>query len=418
MKKLPFAILALLLFGFPAFVSAQDSEKPRAITDFEKVFADKLYKVGKETAGLEKVSLTPVDYYLVYASAKWCPPCRTFTPKLVEAYNKLKEASKVSFELVFMSSDQDETGQLDYMTSYKMPWLTLKLDEPEPQELLKALGQNVIPNLMVYDKEGKVVFTGYGEKGKGGAQGVLQSFVTLASPAEPKAEESAAKPKIEEGAAEPKIEASPAKPKIEEGAAKPKIEEGAAEPKIEEGVKEEAAEEKVEAEAEGESKTENSEGAMRILTGFEEVFADKLYKVDEKAEGLEKVSLTPVDYYLVYASAKWCPPCRAFTPKLVEAYNKLKEESKVSFELVFASSDQDEDAQLDYMISYKMPWLTLKRDGSRPDELLKALGQNAIPNLMVYDKEGEVVLSSYGEKSKGGAQGALREFVKMVEDMQ
>lgn len=52
-------------------------------------------------------------------------------------------------------------------------------------------------------------------------------------------------------------------------------------------------------------------------------------------------------HLMLYFSAHWCPPCQAFTPVLSEAYQKLKEE-RDDFELVFVSSDQDEEAFKNY----------------------------------------------------------------------
>ena len=49
----------------------------------------------------------------IYFSAHWCPPCRGFTPKLVESYNTMKAAGK-NFEIVFVSSDNDEAGFDEY----------------------------------------------------------------------------------------------------------------------------------------------------------------------------------------------------------------------------------------------------------------------------------------------------------------
>ena len=53
-------------------------------------------------------------------------------------------------------------------------------------------------------------------------------------------------------------------------------------------------------------------------------------------------------YVAIYYSAHWCPPCRAFTPKLVEWYKEFKPKHE-DFELVFASSDKSEEAQFEYM---------------------------------------------------------------------
>ena len=54
-----------------------------------------------------------------------------------------------------------------------------------------------------------------------------------------------------------------------------------------------------------------------------------------------------------YFSAHWCPPCRAFTPKLAEIYKEAQAISK-SFRIVFVSSDRDEDSFKEYRST--MPW--------------------------------------------------------------
>ena len=52
-------------------------------------------------------------------------------------------------------------------------------------------------------------------------------------------------------------------------------------------------------------------------------------------------------YLMLYFSAHWCPPCKAFTPVLSKAYTKLKAE-RDDFELVFVSSDRDERSFKEY----------------------------------------------------------------------
>eukprot|EP00976_Prorocentrum_cordatum_P100634 1192309-Prorocentrum_minimum.AAC.2 len=71
-------------------------------------------------------------------------------------------------------------------------------------------------------------------------------------------------------------------------------------------------------------------------------------KVGDALAGKEVVGL--------YFSAHWCPPCRAFTPKLAEVYNGLVASGK-SFEIVFVSSDKDEEQFNEYYD--EMPWLAL-----------------------------------------------------------
>ena len=46
----------------------------------------------------------------IYFSAHWCPPCRSFTPELAKTYKLLTEEQQKHFEIVFVSSDNDESG--------------------------------------------------------------------------------------------------------------------------------------------------------------------------------------------------------------------------------------------------------------------------------------------------------------------
>ena len=70
------------------------------------------------------------DGYVVglYFSAHWCPPCRAFTPKLADWYNKLKGgAIGDKFEIVFLSSDRDEKSYNEYYS--EMPWHAVSYDD-------------------------------------------------------------------------------------------------------------------------------------------------------------------------------------------------------------------------------------------------------------------------------------------------
>jgi len=90
----------------------------------------------------------------------------------------------------------------------------------------------------------------------------------------------------------------------------------------------------------------------------------------------------------LYFSAHWCPPCKAFTPKLVKVYNELKERGK-GFEIVFISSDRDEEAFEDYYKS--MPWLALPFGDKTKKDLMRLLRVIGIPSLIVVGPDGKTV---------------------------
>ncbi|CAF2639132.1 unnamed protein product [Rotaria sp. Silwood2] len=84
----------------------------------------------------------------LYFSAHWCGPCRKFTPLLTEFYKS--HAEKKNFEIIFISSDNDEDSFKEY---YKdMPWLALDFEEREKAEELDGKFKiDGIPTLILLD---------------------------------------------------------------------------------------------------------------------------------------------------------------------------------------------------------------------------------------------------------------------------
>jgi thiol-disulfide isomerase/thioredoxin len=92
-------------------------------------------------------------YIGLYFSASWCPPCRTFTPKLVEFHN----ANKAKFEVLLVSADNSEKAQANYMKKYMMPWLAVKHQSIAANLLVKKMGVSGIPFLVILAPDGSVV---------------------------------------------------------------------------------------------------------------------------------------------------------------------------------------------------------------------------------------------------------------------
>lgn len=91
----------------------------------------------------------------LYFSAHWCPPCRTFTPKLIAWYNDFK-ATHPDFELVFVSGDRSEQAMKEYIEEAGMPWPAVAFDKTDEEHFSKFAARG-IPYLVLIDQEGKAL---------------------------------------------------------------------------------------------------------------------------------------------------------------------------------------------------------------------------------------------------------------------
>ena len=90
----------------------------------------------------------------------------------------------------------------------------------------------------------------------------------------------------------------------------------------------------------------------------------------------------------IFFSARWCGPCRHFTPQLVEEYKKLKSQG---FEIVFASSDKERSVCKGYFDDMG-DWLTLPYDNrDLKSKLSEKYKVQRIPKLVILDNKGELV---------------------------
>lgn len=93
-----------------------------------------------------------------YFSAGWCPPCKQFTPVLMEFYNELQE-NDLPFEIVFVSSDKTASDMESYMKQCHGDWLAVPFGSEMIQELKHRYHVTAIPKLIVVTDDGDVVTT-------------------------------------------------------------------------------------------------------------------------------------------------------------------------------------------------------------------------------------------------------------------
>jgi thiol-disulfide isomerase/thioredoxin len=113
-------------------------------------------------------------------------------------------------------------------------------------------------------------------------------------------------------------------------------------------------------------------------------------------------------YTFIYFSAGWCMPCHAFTPSLVGFYNQAG--AKRNFDLVMVSEDQDQAGLEAYAEEFQMPWIFAKKHSQLAKQLLKTYAGSGIPDLVLIDATGTVVLDSFSGNDYLGPQQVLERF--------
>eukprot|EP00558_Chaetoceros_sp_UNC1202_P009791 CAMPEP_0197233230 /NCGR_PEP_ID=MMETSP1429-20130617/1357_1 /TAXON_ID=49237 /ORGANISM="Chaetoceros sp., Strain UNC1202" /LENGTH=418 /DNA_ID=CAMNT_0042691445 /DNA_START=41 /DNA_END=1297 /DNA_ORIENTATION=+ len=118
---------------------------PWKYKSFKEVWPEQILVSKGDTDTFLASSEISDKYLMLYFSAHWCPPCRAFTPKLSEAYTKLK-AIRNDFELVFVSSDKTDEDFNEYFNT--MSFCALPHEHREAKAALsRKFGVQGIPML-------------------------------------------------------------------------------------------------------------------------------------------------------------------------------------------------------------------------------------------------------------------------------
>ena len=96
---------------------------------------------------------------LLFDSAHWCPPCRSFTPLLSEFYDQLKEEDENALEVIFASSDNDTQSFTSYFND--MPWTSIPFENSQVKDSLSTrFNIEGLPTFLVLNMaDGSVVDT-------------------------------------------------------------------------------------------------------------------------------------------------------------------------------------------------------------------------------------------------------------------
>ncbi|KAF5741073.1 putative nucleoredoxin [Tripterygium wilfordii] len=283
----------------------------------------------------------------LYFSLSTYKSCADFTPKLAQAYERLK-AEGEKFEIVLISLDDDEESFKGCLES--MPWLALPFKDKSCEKLAKYFELSTVPTVVIIGPDGKTLHLNAAEA-------------------------------IEEHG----IQAYPFTP------------------------------EKFAELAEIEKAREEAQTLESIL-----VSGDRDFIIGKDGAEVKVADLVGRNIFL-YFSAHWCPPCRAFLPTLIEAYNKIKEKDD-AFEVIFISSDRDQAAFDEYFS--EMPWLALPFGDERKKSLSHRFKVHGIPMLVAIGPSGKTVtkeardlIMAHGADAYPFTEERLKEIEKEQEEM-
>ena len=93
----------------------------------EEIFEENDFR-AKDQSVVDKEKLMTNKIICFYFAAHWCPPCRSFTPQLIDFYNHINASKTNALEIVFVSDDQDQAAFDSHYLD--MPWHYIRFDDP------------------------------------------------------------------------------------------------------------------------------------------------------------------------------------------------------------------------------------------------------------------------------------------------
>ena len=145
------SLLGLLISSICGSCTQSSSSAPEKVA-LDELLPDLLLSPSGDSVARE----TLLGKFIgLYFSASWCPPCRAFTPVLINFRNECIE----KFEVVLIGLDKSAQEQQAYVSKSGMPWLSLPNKMEHKQKLQSLFGIRGIPSLIVVSPDGLVVST-------------------------------------------------------------------------------------------------------------------------------------------------------------------------------------------------------------------------------------------------------------------
>lgn len=97
--------------------------------------------------------------------------------------------------------------------------------------------------------------------------------------------------------------------------------------------------------------------------------------------------------------ATWCPPCKKELPSLSQISNELKDKD---FKMIGVSVDDNQEVLNSFLKSNNLPYTIVFEPSQLVSKYMAATGQNqnVVPQTYIIDKNGKVVETILGARSK------------------
>lgn len=347
------------------------------------------------------------ELILVYFSANWCPPSKSFTPILKEFYDVV---AKEGVEIINVSWDQSSEEMLNYMKESHGDWLALKHDSDDSKDMCtyNMTGERMVPQklykcatcgmaddgycicefcikschegheISMFDEEG----VGYGFCDCGEEASQDKRSCNLLKSTKDKFPDSI-REKLEK-----KFEVEDLPLVVVMKADGTLVSEDA----ITDIANSRG--EELNLVKEWKEYDEKANSFCEIIKG------SSLVKADESTKPVDE-ALAGKDIVLVYFSAHWCPPCRRFTPLLKNFYQDVSEKG---VELIFVSSDRSKEDMLNYMKESHGDWYAFEHGSKIGQKLSKTFRVSGIPTLVALKTDGTIIdRNARGSIEKGAS---------------
>lgn len=120
-------------------------------------------------------------------------------------------------------------------------------------------------------------------------------------------------------------------------------------------------------------------------------------------------------FIALYFATRSDDACRAFTPRLAQFYGTHRRDSE-KFEVIFVPTDRSAKEMAYHVREMQMPWLAVDYDQREViGRLRQQFGGSDVPNLVVVDERGRVVVSSYEGNKFVGAEKAMEQFGHLLD---